>query len=202
MEFAEVVRRRRMVRSFDGRPVPRDVIERLLRHATHAPSAGFSQGFAFVVLEGPDQTGPFWDRVLDPSWDRDSLRSAPVVVLPLSHKQAYLDRYSLPDKAAYGMGDESAWPVPYWDIDCAFAAMLLLLSAVDEGLGALFFGLFRGEREALDALGVPPSYRAIGAVALGYRAPGERSQPSWKGGRKPFEEVVRFGRWSGADDGR
>jgi len=195
MEFSEVVRRRRMVRAFDDRPVAREVVERLLRNAVHAPSAGFSQGFAFVVLEGPAQTGPFWDRVLDPSWGRDGLRSAPVVVVPLSNKQAYLDRYSLPDKAAFGMGEESAWPVPYWDIDAGFATMLLLLSVVDEGLGAVFVGLFRGERAALAALGVPESYRAIGAVALGYRAEGERSQPSWKGGRKPFDDVVHFGRW-------
>jgi nitroreductase len=201
MEFSEVVRRRRMVRGFDERPVRRDVVERLLRTAVRAPSAGFSQGFAFVVLEGREQTGPLWDHVLDASWGREGLRSAPVVVVPLANKQAYLDRYSLPDKAAYGMGEESAWPVPYWDIDAGFATMLLLLSVVDEGLDAVFVGLFRGERQALDALGVPTSYRAIGAVALGHRAAGEQSRPSWKGGRKPFDEVVHFGRWS-ADDQR
>lgn len=195
MEFSEVVRRRRMVRRFDGRPVDRAVVERLLRLAVRGPSAGFSQGLGFLVLSGPAETEPFWDAVLDPSWGRDSLRLAPVVVLPLSSKQAYLERYSMPDKAAYGMGEESAWPVPYWDVDCGMAVMLLLLAAVDEGLGALFFGLFRGEREVLSSLGVPPSYRALGAVALGWPEPGERSQPSWKGGRKPFEEVVRFGRW-------
>jgi nitroreductase len=195
MEFREVVRRRRMVRRFDDRPVSRDVLDRVLHAARRGPSAGFSQGIAFVVLEGPEQTNPFWDLVHDPSWGRDSLRQAPVVVLPLAHKQAYLDRYSLPDKAAYGMGSEEGWPVPYWEVDTAFATMLLLLAAVDEGLGALFFGIFRGEAEVLGSLGVPDGYRPIGAVALGYPAAGERSQPSWKGGRRPVDEVVYFGRW-------
>ncbi|HVF73704.1 MAG TPA: nitroreductase family protein [Acidimicrobiales bacterium] len=201
MEFSEVVRRRRMVRRFDGTPVAREVVERLLRNAVRGPSAGFSQGFAFVVLEGEKQTRPFWDAVLDPEWEGGGWRTAPVVVVPLSNKQAYLDRYSRPDKEFLGMGEESAWPVPYWDIDAAFATMLLLLSVVEEGLGAVFCGIFKGEREALHALGVPESYRAIGAVALGHRAPDEHSRPSWKGGRKPFEEVVHFGRWS-ADDVR
>ena len=55
MEFAEVVRRRRMVRSYDpDRPVPAEVVERLLGHAVRAPSAGFSQGWAFLVLEAGD----------------------------------------------------------------------------------------------------------------------------------------------------
>lgn len=196
MEFEDVVRRRRMVRSFDDRPLERDVVERVLRAATRGPSAGFSQGQAFVVLEGPDQTGPFWDVVTDEGWPHaDGVRRAPVVVLPLSSKQSYLDRYAMPDKEAFGLGDEARWPVPYWDVDTGMAVMLLLLAAVDAGLGALFVGIFRGEREALGLLGVPPRWRAIGAVALGHPAPGTRSRPSRPGGRRPFEEVVRFGRW-------
>lgn len=187
MEFGDVVRQRRMVRRFDGRPVPRDVVQRVLEPARRGPSAGWSQGTEFVVLEGAEQTAPFWD--------------APVVVLPLADKQAYLDRYSLPDKMGRGMDREEGWPVPYWEVDTAFATMLLLLAAVDAGLGALFFGLFDGKEEAVAALGVPGSYRAIGGVALGYPAPGERSQPSWKGGRRSFEEVVHFGGFRGEGTG-
>ena len=180
MEFADVVRRRRMVRTFDRRPVPRETLVRVLDTARRGPSAGWSQGYAFVVLEGPD-AAPFWD--------------APVVVVPLAHKQAYLDRYAMPDKAGLGLDEEASWPVPYWDVDTAFATMLLLLAATDAGLGALFFGLFRGKEEALSSLGIPEGYRAIGAVALGYPAAGDRSRPSWKGGRRPFDEVVHFGHW-------
>lgn len=180
MEFREVVRRRRMVRRFDSRPVPRDVLGRVLDVARRGPSAGWSQGYAFVVLEG-EEAAPFWD--------------APVVVVPLAHKQSYLDRYAQPDKAGSGMHEEAGWPVPYWDIDTAFATMLLLLAATDEGLGALFFGLFRGKEELLAPLGIPDGYRPLGGVALGYPAAGERSQPSWKGGRRPFDDVVHFNRW-------
>lgn len=187
MDFAEVVRRRRMVRRFDGRPVPRDRLERVLDVARRGPSAGWSQGTEFVVLEGPEQAAPFWE--------------APVVVLPLANKQAYLDRYSLPDKAGRDMDREEGWPVPYWEVDTAFATMLLLLAAVDEGLGALFFGLFDDKEEAVLSLGVPDGYRAIGGVALGWPAPGERSQPSWKGGRRPFDAVVHFGRFRGEGAG-
>ena len=57
-----MVRRRRMVRDYDpDRPVPADVRERLLAHALRAPSAGFSQGWAFLVLETDGGARPLLD---------------------------------------------------------------------------------------------------------------------------------------------
>lgn len=199
MEFQEVIRRRRMVRNFDPeRTIPPEVVERILSNALHAPSAGFSQGWAFLVLEGHDETERFWASTWS-GGDRSEFRwrgifAAPLIVVPLSHKQAYLDRYAEPDK---GVTDkrESFWPVPYWDIDTGMAALLMLLTAVDAGLGALFFGIFpehlAGFRDAFD---VPGAFTPIGAIALGYAAPDEPS-PSLKRGRRPVEEVVHRGRF-------
>src|SRR5580765_2838357 len=131
-----------MVRAFDGRPIDAVVLERVLDAARRAPSAGNSQGWGFVVLEGPD-TSRFWDVTLPesrrPAFRFPRLLVAPVIVLPLADKGAYLTRYAEPDKAHTGLAEEDRWPVPYWQIDTAFAAMLLLLAAEDEGLGALFF---------------------------------------------------------------
>jgi nitroreductase len=203
MEFQDAVRRRRMVRNFDpDRPIPQDALDRILDNAVHAPSAGFSQGWAFLVLEGGEETGRFWDATYP---DRDQranfkwpgLFDAPAVVVPLSHKQAYLDRYAEPDK---GVTDkrESFWPVPYWDIDTGMASMLMLLTAVDHGLGALFFGIFPDNLDAFrQAFDVPPAYTPIGAIALGYAKPDEPS-PSLKRGRKPPAEVVHRGRFRAA----
>src|SRR5215210_5612475 len=87
MEFQDVVRRRRMVRTFDGRPLPPEVVERIL-----------------------------------------------------ADEGAYRRRYAEPDKARSGLAD-GPWPVPYWHVDAGFAALLMLLTAVDAGLGELFFGV-------------------------------------------------------------
>lgn len=198
-----MVRRRRMVRNFDGtRPVPPNVLDRVLTNALHAPSAGFSQGWAFLVLEGREETERFWSATWPDAERRRGFRwqglfEAPVLILPMSHKQAYLDRYAEPDK---GVTDkrESFWPVPYWDIDTGMASLLMLLTAVDAGLGALFFGVFPehldGVRQAFD---VPEAYTPIGAIALGYRAADEPS-PSLRRGRRPLDEVVHRGRFRGA----
>ncbi|MEY2475746.1 MAG: hypothetical protein QOG87_1061 [Actinomycetota bacterium] len=197
MEFQTVVRRRRMVRRYVDRPVAPEDLDPILDNATRAPSAGFSQGWAFVVLEGDDRR-IFWETVrpdvaFDPS--PGSLHAAGAVILPLAHKQAYLDRYSMPDKERFGMGEEAGWPVPYWTVDVAFATQSMLLTAVDLGLGALFFGIFTGEDALLAALGVPDGYRPIGALAIGHPLPGERSRPSLRTGRRPATEVVHRGRW-------
>ena len=201
MEFQEVVTRRRMVRNFErDRPVPSDVLERILTNALHAPSAGFSQGWAFLVLEGHEETERFWSVTWTDAERRAAFRwqglfDAPVLIVPLSHKQAYLDRYAEPDKGVVDKR-ESFWPVPYWDIDTGMASLLILLTAVDAGLGALFFGVFPEHLAGFRAaFAVPETYTPIGAIALGYRAPDEPS-PSLRRGRRPLDAVVHRGRFS------
>ena len=63
MEFADVIRKRRMVRAYTDEPVAPQSAERILAAANRAPSAGFSQGYALMTLEGPGQLGPFWELV-------------------------------------------------------------------------------------------------------------------------------------------
>jgi nitroreductase len=198
MEFQEVVRRRRMVRNYDpSRPVPDAVVDRLLANAVRAPSAGFSQGWAFLVLSTAEERERFWAATTSPgepdAWLRD-MRNAPLLIVPLSHKQAYLDRYASADKG-WTDRDETRWPVPYWDIDTGFAALLMLLTAVDEELGACFFGVPPEHMDAFRAaFGVPGEYTPIGCVSVGYRAPDRRS-PSLRRGHRPIEEVVHRGSW-------
>jgi pimeloyl-ACP methyl ester carboxylesterase len=141
------------------------------------------------VLTDPGQRRLFWETTSGPEWRGESesvpLTRAPVVIVPLAHKQAYLDRYALPDKAHTPLSREAHWPAPYWDIDTGFGVMMILLTAVDLGLGALFFAIFAGEQALMDAFGVPEGYRPIGAIAVGHPTPGERSKPELRTGRRP-----------------
>jgi nitroreductase len=204
MEFQQVVQRRRMVRSFTDEPVAPDVVDRLLANAMRAPSAGFSQGWAFLVLDAPDDVGRFWAATFASEKDRGAFRwqglfRAPLLIVPMSHKDAYLDRYAEADKG-WTDRDEARWPVPYWDIDTGMAALLMLLTAVDEDLGALFFGIFP-ERMARfrEAFGVPDAYTPIGAIAVGHRdATGDDPSPSLSRGRSRPDHLVHRGRWAEA----
>jgi len=197
VEFQDVVRKRKMVRSFEDRPIDPAIVERLLANAQRAPSAGFSQGWAFLVLEG-DDARRYWDalwpepRRSEFGWP-DMFR-APLLIVCLSNKSQYLQRYALPDKGWTDM-DEKRWPVPYWDIDVGMAALLILQTAVDAGLGAVFFGIFdqAGFRKAF---GIPDEYTAVGTVAIGHKASSDRPSPSLKiVGRKPAADVIHRGQW-------
>ncbi|SHG19855.1 Nitroreductase [Jatrophihabitans endophyticus] len=199
MEFVDVVRNRRMVRSYDpARPVPRATTENLLNLAIRAPSAGHTQGREFLVLDDITSRDIFWSVTGDGPADSwlTGMRSAPTLVLCLSDKSAYLDRYAEPDK---GWTDraEARWPVPYWDVDTGMAAMILLLAAEDAGLAACFFGVPPERRDALfTAFAIPDRLSAVGVVSLGHGAPDRRS-PSLRRGRRPLAEVVRYGSFRG-----
>ena len=199
MEFRDVVRHRRMVRRFDQRPVPHDVVDRILEVGRRAPSAGFAQGVELLVLDTPDAIDTFWETTRDPEfgWDTETTEHGPtVLILPLPDANRYLRRYAEPDKADFGMDEESNWPVRFWEIDAAMAAMAILLAAVDEGLGGWFFGITHGERDLLDRFGVPERLRPIGIVGLGYRAADEEPSGSWtKRRRRAFEDQVHRGGW-------
>jgi nitroreductase len=198
MEFQDVVRKRHMVRSFERRLLPEAVVERIVANAQRAPSAGFSQGWAFLVLSGYEEAERYWSAV-GPA-DRASfawpgLFDAPLLVVCLSHKEAYLDRYAEPDKG-WADRDERRWAAPYWDIDTGMAALLMLLTAVDAGLGALFFAVPAHKIPALrQAFDIPEAFHPIGTVAAGYPAPHDWRSPSLKRGRRPSSDVVHRGRW-------
>ena len=194
MELSELIRRRRMVHEFDPKPIAPDVLERVLESALHAPSAGFSQGLALVVLDDPDQLKWFWETTGGSSFGSPP----PVIVLPIPDKRVYLERYSRPDKGGPDgpLAGEAGWPVKFWDIDAAMACMLMLLKAVDEGIGGWFFGFTQGEKQLLEGLGVPEGLRPIGALAFGYKAPGDRKAGSSVTiPRRTMNDLVHRGRW-------
>ena len=198
MEFQDVLRRRKMVRSFEDRPVDHAVVERMLANAQRAPSAGFSQGWGFLVLEGKDEARRYWDAL----WPEDrrgafgwpDMFNAPVLITCLSNKSQYLDRYALPDKG-WTDRDEKRWPVPYWDVDTGMAALNILLTAVDAGLGAVLFGI-ADQAKFHATFGVPDEYTAVGTIAVGHPKPKDRPSPSLKNvGRRQPADVVHRGHW-------
>ena len=203
MELRDVIRRRRMVRTFDpDRPVDPRVVQAVLEHAVRAPSAGFSQGWDFVVLDTPASRDRFWAATTDPGAEPDrwlrGVSGAPVLVLCCSDPQAYLSRYAEPDKG-WADRDVARWPVPYWDVDNGMAAMLMLLTVVDEGLGGLYFGVPPERQEAvLAAFGLPADRRVVGVVAIGHPptdSAGEARGSSRTRARRPLREVAHHGRF-------
>ena len=126
-----------------------------------------------------------------------AMSCASLVIVLLACKDVYLDRYARSDKG-WTDRDESHWPVPYWYVDTGFAALLILLAAVDEGLGAVFFGI---QPELIPEFrrrfGVPEQWMPIGAITVGHPDPAGDTGPSSARSiaRKGLDELVHRGRW-------
>jgi nitroreductase len=197
MQFAEVLRRRRMIRSYDAtRPVPADALEAILQAARRAPSAGFTQGVSLLVLSMATEREAFWHIAADDDsrWLR-GMRTAPVLITVWTSEEAYLDRYAEADKG-WTDRDPARWSAPYWFVDAGMACMAALLSAVDHDLGACFFGIPADRIPAVrEAFGVPSSQLSVGVISLGYPnlAPGTGS-PTHRA-RKAQSEVIHRGTW-------
>ncbi len=198
MEFSEVVRTRRMTRSFAKTPVPREILRNCVDLASRAPSAGKTQGWSLLVLEG-DKTQQFWDATLPVkrratfAWPH--LLDAPVIALPFADPDAYATRYSQPDKAKSDLGEIGKWPTPYWTIDTSFAIMTFLHATHDAGLAALFFAVFGGADELRLALGVPQSMQLLGAIATGYAGPPSKKGVSATQPRRKPDEIIKWNQW-------
>jgi len=134
MEVYDAIKKRRSVRSFDGRPVAREQLERLIAAAAAAPSAHNSQPWHFHVTSGKAR-----DAVCD------------IVSLSTVHLQEYLEmlpteQLEAAERFFAGLGgapvvivvsvpvseDEPARINTYLATGCAIQN--LLLAATEEGL--------------------------------------------------------------------
>lgn len=203
MQFRDVLTRRRSVRTYVDKPVPRDVLERITDAAViRAPSAGFSQGLRLVVVTDPETRREIAvaaaEEELAAKGRTRWKAAAPVHVVVLTREDDYHDRYRSQDKLAITGGREIDWPAPYWYVDAGAAAMTLMLAAIDEGLDTAIFGVT--DLDALQRLlGLPDDLQFVAVVTMGYPAQ-QADEPSsgasvFTQRRKPREEVVRWEHW-------
>lgn len=186
-----------MVRNFRPELVRADAINSLLELALHAPSAGFSQGWAFVIVTEGELKKKIGELQGEADYYASSrfhkfVSEAPALIVACASEKIYHDRYREPDKLKED-GTEIEWPTPYWFFDVGCACMLIFLGAVNQGLAAAFTGVFRVD-QMKHLLGIPNHFHPVGVISIGYAAEDVKS-PSLKRGRRPLKEVVHYEHW-------
>jgi nitroreductase len=189
--LARVIGRRRMVRRFDARAVPPELVDELTGYALRAPSAGFTQAVSLLVLT-EQRVRRFWavsalprgvnpDQLLSepPNAWLAGMMTAPVIVLVWTDRGAYERRYAEPDKGWGTDPETQPWAAPYWWVDAGMAVENVLLGATAQGLGACFFGVPPDRADAVRGeFGVPAEQLSVGAIALGWAAEATESSGS------------------------
>ena len=197
MRFDEVVRKRRMIRNFRGKQIPDEKINKILNLALRAPSAGYTQGWAYVVVT--DQKIRRKIGELQGEFDyyaakrrHKFISEAPVLIVSCISEQLYHDRYREPDKLKSD-GQEIEWTVPFWYFDIGGACTIIFLAAVNEGLAAAFTGVFH-QQQMKELLGIPNHFLPVGVVSIGYPKKDVKSS-SLRRGPRSLKDVIHYGRW-------
>ena len=203
MEFADLLKQRRMVRHYDGAPIPRDTIERIVRTVRRAPSGGFSQGQRLVVVTDAAKRSAIARLLHEDEWIAQGrepwLSVAPVHVIVCTREQDYHDRYNEADKLNVTGGVEIEWPAPFWFVDAGAAMMMLLLAAIDEGLAAGVYGVTVPELQHFkELLAIPDDVAVVAGVTIGNARPDPNAASAssrMTQRRRGLEEVVRWESW-------
>jgi nitroreductase len=147
---------RRSIRRYTSEPVTDDEVERLLRAAMAAPSAGNQQPWQFVVVR-----------------DRELLHSIPAV-----HPYAGMLEQAPVAIVVCGVEEGARWP-QYWVQDCAAAVENVLLEAQLLGLGAVWLGVYPLDERVTGVrrlLGIPEGVVPFAIVPVG--RPAEEKGPA------------------------
>lgn len=174
MSFAAVVRRRAMVRAYKPDPVPEQTIRRLLQYAVRAPSAGNLQPWEFILVRSAENRDKLAKAALGQTW----VATAPLIIATCANIQRSAQRYG-------------ARGTFYSLIDTAFASLLILLGAVERGLGACFVGAYDPE-EVTKILALPEHVRPVGLITIGYPAESPRKPGTPK---IPLRTLIHEEKW-------
>src|ERR687884_27259 len=153
MDFDEVIRKRKMIREYDldRQQIQDEIITKLINNAHRAPSAGHTQVQEFIIVKDP----LIKKKLRIAAVDQEYVEYAPVLIIVCSNTSRSVGRYGIRGKDVYSITDG------------AFASMLILLTAVNEGIGACFVGAFE-DAKVSKILEIAEQVKPIGIICLGH----------------------------------
>jgi nitroreductase len=171
METWDAIRARRNVRRYTDQPVPEEHLTRIAEAGWRAPSAANRQHWDFIVVT-----------------DRDQLAELATVWQGARHIAGAAAAIALvvPEPA-----DDRTRVIDQYDLGQATFAMMLAAADLGVGTGHSSVG---DQPKARAILGVPDTHLVSFLLGVGY--PADRPlRPITTPDRRPFEQVVHYGRW-------
>lgn len=159
METLQSIMTRRSIRVFKNKPIPEDLMRKLLEAAMNAPSAADARPWHFVVVEDQEKLNAL---ARDVDEDNEMLKQAGAAILIC--------------------GDESLEEISgFWPQDCSCAGQNIQLAAHDLGLGAIWLAIYSipsRTNPCRKILGIPDNLTPFALLPLGY--PDEKLPPEYR----------------------
>lgn len=166
MGFEELIKKRRSIRAFDSRPVPEELLDKILEAAMLAPTAGNVQAFRMKIVRDKATK----DKLVPACLDQVFIADAPVIIIFLACPTE--------SKEHYGTRGEKLYAVQ----DATIAIYSAHLMAAELGLGSCWIGAFNEGNVAIAAK-IPKEFVPVGLLPVGYpkESPGTRPRKAlWK----------------------
>jgi nitroreductase len=160
---------RRSIRNYQAKPVPEEVVDRILEAGRLAPSAKNRQAWRFIAIEDAELR----KKIEDAAFGQEYVGQAPLILALCTTNIEY--------KMPNGL--------PSHPVDLSIAGAFMVLQAVHEGLGTCMVTTFR-EQEVKSLLTVPYSMRVVMLITVGY--PDEEPEPA---DRLPLTRVSSKDHW-------
>ena len=173
MDFYEVIRTRRSIRSYKPDPIPEEDLNRVLEAVRIAPSGSNRQPWKFIIVKDEELKR----RLVPACGDQRFIAEAPVVIVACGYNIHY-------DRGGY-MRDMSML------VDVSIAFTHLILAARAEGLGTCWIGAFDNE-EVKKILDIPEDVNVVAITPLGYPKDEGFTDP---GTRKVLTEITSADRF-------
>jgi len=168
MNYSELLKKRRSIRDFKDKPVPKDIINEILHESCLAPSACNTQPWRFIII----QDKQLMKRISDES-KRCGL--AIMAKYPDSPYCRFGNMFANPDYNIFYnapalmlvVGEDN---YPFFREDCTCATTYLMFAATARGLGTCWIGHAHNidDQTLRQEIGLPNGYQIASAVVFGY----------------------------------
>ena len=153
-EFDDIIKRRKMVREYvQDKPIPEGIVNKLIANAHRAPSACHTQVKEFIIVQNPLIKKKLGEAALN----QEQVYEALLLIVICADTSRSVGRYRKRGIEFYSI------------IDDAFASRLILLTAVNEGIGACFAGAFIDDKVS-EIFELPQYVKPIRIITLGFPA--------------------------------
>lgn len=202
MKLENAIKKRRSIRSYLKKSVPKVVLFEILKLANLAPTASSHQNRFFVIIDNQD----IKKKIYLASRKQPYILEAPIVICVLTNIKLYQATTFLKENDDWGMDFWGANVNNYlqisqfvnnwvkwqriWAIqDADTATTTLLLAATAKGLASCWIGAF-DHQEVIKILSIPENYEPTALITLGYQKEPPRPQT-----RKPIKTLLHWNKW-------